>query len=170
LKGLAQLARDNNIAVLVIHHLRKKGLFDGEEISLDRVRGSSAITQIARVVWAIDRPDPDNRERGRLSVIKHNLSAYPDPIGFTIGSQGIAFGDAPSTPHIRSQTERAADFLGSFLADGRRPSKQVYAEGARLGLSQSTLKRAKKRLGIKAEKAGNTWYWVFPGKAKGEDI
>ncbi len=44
---LAALARDANKPVLLTHHLRKRGLFDTEEISLDRVRGSSAIIQPA---------------------------------------------------------------------------------------------------------------------------
>lgn len=76
-KWLAQQARDTGKPILLSHHLRKRGMFDLDEITLDRVRGSSTIVQTARLVWALDAPHPDAPERKRLSVIKPNLAAFP---------------------------------------------------------------------------------------------
>ena len=55
---LAAMARDTGKPVLLTHHLRKRSQGEGEEVTLDRIRGTSAILQPARVVWALDRPDP----------------------------------------------------------------------------------------------------------------
>ena len=76
-KSLAELARDVNKPVLVSHHPRKESVTDLDVITLDRLRGSSAIVQPARMVWAVDWPDPALKENLRLSVIKSNLGRIP---------------------------------------------------------------------------------------------
>ena len=53
---LAALARDLQKPI-VRNHLNKKREFDLDEITLDRVKGSSGIVQHARVIWAVDTPD-----------------------------------------------------------------------------------------------------------------
>ena len=57
-KWLAELARETNKPIVVSQLLRKKSAFDADEITLDRVSGSTAIVQFARMVWAIDTPEP----------------------------------------------------------------------------------------------------------------
>lgn len=159
---LAEIARDADIAILIIHHLRKKGIFDGAKINLDRVRGSSAIVQIARCVWAIDRPSPINPETNRLQQIKNNLARYPDPLGFNITDAGLVWVDTPEEPRIETTTDRACDLLLTLLEAGPKPATEIYKEGEGAGLSKDALRRGKNALGITIYKQKNKWWWDMP--------
>jgi len=159
---LARLARDTGKPVLLVHHLRKRGVLDvGDGINLDRIRGSSAIVQHARVVWAVDVPDPLTTDRKRLSCIKNNLARFPEPVGFEIHGIGLDFVDAPEVPRQETAQGQAADLLLSLLADGRMRSTAIkeHVEGA--GLSWASAKKAKARMGIVSVREGQTWYWAL---------
>jgi len=58
----------------------------------------------------------------------------------------------------------AKDFLSSALAQGARPAKDVEAEARQEGISERTLKRAKKELRVQSRKCGMTgaWEWSLP--------
>lgn len=89
---------------------------NGNELNLSMLRASSAIVQPARVIWALDRPNPNMMDEKKLQVIKNNLGHFPEPIGLKIGGQGIVFGQAPEPPRAGSVTERAKDLLLSLLS------------------------------------------------------
>jgi len=157
---LAAVARDSNTPVLITHHLRKRGLMDGNEgITLERLRGSSAIVQAARVVWALDTPDPRLPDRRRLANIKNNLARFPTPIGFEFDEEGLHFGDAPEPPRQETQVDKACDLLQALLAKGPIYSTEIEEEARGAGISQKTMKRAKDRLGIVAVRRENRWLW-----------
>jgi len=163
LTALARLAQSTNQALLVVHHLRKKGLYDSGKIDLDRVRGSSVIVQWARVVLAIDRPNPDHEPEGvRLAQIKNNLAPYSPALGFEIKETGLAFGDPPEPPHVETQLDRACDLLLALLAHGPVAANEIYAEGEGAAISRITLKRAKKKLGLASVRENNRWFWFLP--------
>ena len=165
LTSLAKLAQGTGLALLVIHHLRKKGLFDSGKIDLDRVRGSSVIVQWARVVLAIDCPNPEQEpDRVRLSQIKNNLARYPKPLGFEISERGVGFGEAPEPPRIETQLDKSCDLLLALLADGPMPANDLFEECEGAGLSKITLRRAKKKLGIVALRQDNRWLWSLPAR------
>lgn len=161
LEELALLARRINIPVLLTHHLRKRTSFD-RELSLDRLLGSSVISQVPRLIWGLDLPDPTNLDNRRLSIIKNNLALPPDPLGFRIDDEGLHFGPPPMPPRHPSQLEEAADFLTELLADGPLPATQVKAAAEAAGLAPTTLKRAKKRLRVRSGKRPNEWVWRLP--------
>ena len=162
-KWLAELARDTDKPLLLSHHLRKKGAQDvGNKVTLDRLRGSSAIGQLARVIWAIDVPDPKDEETKRLSVIKNNLAPFPEPVGLSIDHEGLTFGHAPHEPHTETLQERAVRFLKMLLASGPVPSAKVEEEVEKAGLSPYAANRAKKKLGIVSIKPDGVWHWSFP--------
>jgi hypothetical protein len=156
---LAALARDTNKPIMLTHHLRKRGLFDTEEISLDRVRGSSAIIQPARLVWALDTPDPNAKNWKRLSVIKSNLARIPEPIGLTIDDEGVKFGLAPEPPKVETVTDKAADLLIALLSDEPMRATDIESEFKQAGISWKTANIAKKKLGISAIRKTDGWYW-----------
>jgi hypothetical protein len=169
MKKLAVMARDHNIAILALHHLRKTNQFEQSgEVSLDQVRGSTAIVAQARVVMAIDKPDPLLKDTLRLSVIKSNLSKTPDPIGFAIGEAGLAFGKAPKPPERVSEVDKGIAFLRDFLADGKKASNDIFDEGGQQHLSKQTINRAKTWLGIKPEKTATGWVWCLPSAEEDE--
>jgi hypothetical protein len=63
-------------------------------------------------------------------------------------------------------TASAGRFLRAALAAGERPSREVQAEGQRLGLTPAMLRAARQRLGIVTEKRGYGQrcrsYWSLP--------
>jgi putative DNA primase/helicase len=61
-------------------------------------------------------------------------------------------------------SEEAESFLRELLAHGPVPAKQVKADADDTGLSWTTVRRAKERLGIKPHKAGMDagWLWSLP--------
>lgn len=161
---LAALAQRCQIALLVVHHLRKRGMLDGGKIDLDRVRGSSAIVQIPRCVWAIDRPDPYMPDQVRLQQLKNNLSRFPEPCGFEITEDGVQFTDAPSEPAVETQREKAGDLLLTLLRDGPVLATEIYQEADGAAISKATLKRAKKGMGVVATRKENRWWWALPAR------
>ena len=163
-KFLAEIARDTGVSVVLTHHLRKKGLMDGDGMNLDRVRGSSAIPQTARVVWALDVPDPNYEERKRLSVIKNNLARFAEPIGMTIDDTGLIFGDAPEPPKQETVLDQAIDLLRVELS--KEPKRATYLQEVfdDKGISWSSAKRAKEKLYIAVVKKSGAWYWSLPAR------
>ncbi|MEN6480119.1 MAG: AAA family ATPase [Anaerolineales bacterium] len=162
-KTLAQLARDTGKPVILTHHLRKKGLLDDSEgISLDRVRGSSAIVQPARVIWAIDVPDPQKRDVRRLSMIKSNVSLPPTPLGMRVTDEGLVFLEAPEVPHKETLQDRAADLLLTLLDAGPRSVKALRSEFDGAGLSWTSAERASERLNLAKTKRKDGWVWSLP--------
>lgn len=162
---LAELARDAGKPILLTHHLRKRGIFDGDGVSLDRLRGSSAITQPARVVWGLDIPDPHNQpDNKRIQVIKSNLARFPEPIGMTLNESGIYFGAAPTPPQTYTELDKAIDMLKDLLSNGKQPSAYIYDEGEAAGISRRTLERAKKAVGAHSIKTPEGWFWGLPAR------
>jgi hypothetical protein len=158
-KALAQIARDTGKPVIATHHLRKRGLLDGDAVTLDRLRGSSAVTQMARLVWALDKPDKQS-DALRLSTIKSNLAKYAPPIGLSFGDDGrLSFGDAPTAPDSVSEIEAAAHWLQSVLAAGPMLSSDLLLAAEAGGIAARTLHRAKAGLNVKSAKKGSAWMW-----------
>ncbi len=163
-KALAELAKLTGKPVLLTHHLRKRGILDGDTVNLDRVRGSSKVTQFGRVIWALDRPDGASDAR-RLSVIKNNLGRFANPIGLTISETGIAFGDAPEPPKIETQTDKAIDIMQSKLRRGPVAALEMETELEAANISQATWKRAKGKIGVVSLRAADgRWSWALPAK------
>lgn len=168
--GLQELARDLDIAVLIIHHLRKRSVFDGTKINLERIRGSSVIGQVPRSVWAIDRPSPIEPETNRVQQIKNNLTRFPEAIGFIIEESGLRWVDAPSEPSRESDKDRVCDLLEALLADGPMLAEQIQKEVRDAGFGTSTLWRAKKALGIISERREGHWKWAMPTLKIGRQV
>ncbi len=121
LQELVGAARDHDLAFLLVHHLRKRALSDRGEGDLDRLRGSSAVAQFARVVWMLGKveagPSPaaggagsgespeavvgrgPGEGPGRLPLVlrvrKSNLAPFPAELGMAVDGRGVHFGPAP---------------------------------------------------------------------------
>ena len=74
----------------------------------------------------------------------------------------------------RSAQTEAAEFLRALLTDGPRAASEVKTEARKAGISDITLRRAKDRLRVRAQKtggrfgvAGQQWMWVLPEDAHG---
>lgn len=164
IKWLAELARDSGKEMILTHHLRKRSIFDGEGVELERLRGSSAIVQTARLVWALDVPDPQTKDVKRLQVIKSNLGKFPGPIGVTVNEKGVQFVTAPEAPRVETKVDQAVDLLMALLQKGPLSAESVEKEFNDAGISIPTMKRAKSKLGIVSGKNKNGWFWSLPAR------
>jgi hypothetical protein len=87
---LSAVAREFDLTLLLIHHLRKPAKSLGHIrrrglVTADDFRGSSHIVAMARSVLALsivqDGPQPDRNGPRRLEVVKTNLCRYPEALG-----------------------------------------------------------------------------------------
>ena len=84
LAPLSALARDRQLAVLIVSHLRKK-----EGSALYRTMGSLAFVALARTAWMIVN-DSENPNGRLLLPIKNNISADTSGLAYTIESTSAA--------------------------------------------------------------------------------
>lgn len=165
-KQLSDLARDFGTPVMLSHHLRKQTFLDQRGVvTLQQGRGSLAIFQPARAVWAIDSPDPYDQQTRRLSLIKSNLHGRSAlaPLGFTIGQDAVPrFCAAPEPPRRETLQDNAADLLDSLLRPGPRRTTELREEFESTGISWATAVRAKKKQGIVSIRKQDAWWWRLP--------
>lgn len=167
LRFLADVARIADKPVLLTHHLRKRVTYDhAGNLTLDQILGASAITQIARVIWAIDLPDPAEPRHRRLATVKNNLALFPDPLGFHVGDDGLRFGPAPEPPGRHAEIDRAIAFLREQLAHDPLPAKEIETLYKDAGFARRTVFRAKRRLAVRSFRppGESEWHWKLPRK------
>jgi hypothetical protein len=80
---------------------------------------------------------------------------------------------ATANDEERSALDEAQEFLEAELDDGaRHPAGDVLKAARRIGISEPTLRRARRRLGVETEKTGfgpdGAWEWWLPAKASSE--
>jgi hypothetical protein len=167
-KFFAELARNTNKPVLLLHHLRKRSLVDvgGDVVTLDQVRGATQITQMARVIWALDMPNGNDLDHKRLHIIKNNLARFAEPLGLRITDDGLIFDAAPTPPRADSPLNRAIDLLRSILEHGPVAVTKIEEEAAGAAISMSTMRDAKESLHAlalrKGKGQGSYWIWSLP--------
>jgi AAA domain len=189
LAPLAGLARERGVAVLLIAHLNKGRDAD----PLRRLGGSIGLAAAARslLLLARDPDDPDgvNGARRVLAHAKSNLgvlapslafrietasledevaSAYLEPAGTSRFSAAelLALNEAEA----RSKLSEAEALLRAELGDGPRPVSELRTAAHELGISITTLERAKKQVGARSDKLDlNRWVWYLPRTEASED-
>jgi hypothetical protein len=183
LAPLAAMAEETGAAVLVVRHLNKAS--GGNP--LYRGGGSIGIIGAARsgLVVAPD-PDDDTETRRVLAPTKANLSAPAAALAYHLeaGETGVvrvvwegasehtaASLLAPPTAHTdQSAEDSAIAVLLDLLTDGPKAATEVQAAAKAADIAERTLDRAKKRLGVKSQKAGfgEGWLWSLPTKGAKE--
>src|SRR5215217_3036993 len=180
LKPLKQLAERTGAAIVIVRHLNKS---PGGNV-LYRGGGSIGIIGAARSGLIVG-PHPHEEELRVLASQKHNLSMPPESLSYQITSapnnpdaavivyKGVTEMNArdilkPQVEEERSALEEAKDFLLEALETGKKPADDLKKDADAAGISVSTLKRAKKVLGVEAKKEGAVWYW-HPPKPEGGD-
>jgi hypothetical protein len=147
---LGAVAREFDLALLLIHHLRKRSplaaLRAPAPLGPDDLRGSTHITAMARSVLTLstiqEGPEPDRNGPRRLEVIKTNLSRYPSPLGVRFVEEGsgsshrqdgeqdgaaaravprVVYGPAPRPYRKPTQTETCAAWLVETLREAGAP-------------------------------------------------
>ncbi|OQW99880.1 MAG: hypothetical protein BWK73_49690 [Thiothrix lacustris] len=172
---VVEMAQAHGMAVLGITHFRKSS---GESGNIgERIIGSSAFLQVARMVWyAMKPPDMDSTrlfwkgdtnlaesDEGFLYEVESREADFPEHL-VTVQTAGIVWGEkvdgealqAIIKPDGKADTApvqvEAEEFLKQFLATGARLKADIDAEGDNRGITSMALRRAKKSLGIQHRK------------------
>lgn len=182
LTPLAKMAERTGAAVLVVMHLNQATL----QPALYRIQGSIGYVGAARSVLLVVR-DKDNPDLRVIAPIKSNLAAAMPAVAFTITEEpalawkgtvevDIAELLAVAAPEEHGAREEAKTFLKEVLADGNVPQKDIFKEAREFGISDATLRRAAKDMGIDAARIGKAgkeggghWVWNLPSGLDDQD-
>lgn len=185
LEPIAALADRCKVTIIGLAHFGKRTGADSGQLML----GSVAWSQVARCVLSIAE-DPDTGTRV-LTNTKANYAGTDRSVEFRIVSTTIATDDGPteigSVEWLGDTTVDARDLLAGDDADtdagertaaehwledyltvnGPTPSKDVKTAAAKEKISDRTLKRAKKALGVtdKSEGFPRITIWSLPSRA-----
>lgn len=187
LSPLADLAARHGVAIVGITHLNKSG---GKAIY--RPIDSIGFIAAARAAWlfAKDRDTPGRRLMLRL---KCNLAADIGGLAYALDEAIGALRDGRQANTVRVTWERgvvnlkaddvlavgsspewskrakAAQWLRETLADGPHLADEVLREARSAGISERTLRRAARELGVDPQKRGfdGPWEWAVPSTEDG---
>lgn len=176
------LARKHGCAFVLVLHTNRAASTDSRQ----RAGQSLAWRQAARNGLLMGRHPEDERQR----VIVHDFCNVTEPSSsrqveirsVTISAQDggpqietakiIDLGECDLTAQDlfatssngngQTRLEEAKELIASQLADGPRRAADVQAAAAAFGVSESTLKRAKKDLDVRSFKQKDGWYWTLP--------
>jgi hypothetical protein len=181
LAPLAAMAERTGAAVLIIRHLNKATTMS----PLYRGGGSIGIVGAARSAWMVGYvPDAATKGLRFLAVAKSNLAWPPEALVWTLEAQhdvpvvawgnvlpdfdlatalGARSGGDADTP---AKLDEAQRFLVALLGEGPLAVQQLLKQAKAAGFAQHTIERAKKELGLVADKVGfgkgAHWSWRLP--------
>jgi len=171
LAGIIKLAEKHRCAFLLVRHLAKARA----ERAIYRGLGSIDFSAAARSILLVGEKD-----RKRVMVqVKNSLSKKGPSLAFEVKEgRFLWLGEieadasdllrAEESKESKTKVEQAMDFLSAALSSGPKREKQIKEEAASLGISSSTLRRAREKLGIVAtsERDGKgrmrRWMWSLP--------
>ena len=162
IREIIEVAQKHKCAVIITCHTSKSANYAN---LLQRILGSVDIGAIARSALYLTN-HPTKKDVKLLCHIKSNLAPIGQSIEFQITEKGIDWlgyseiAEKDLLGHSAdSAFQNAIDFLKMLLANENLPSTKVYDMAASAGIGFTTLKKAKRYLGIKAAKIGNVWYF-----------
>lgn len=182
MEPIRQLAARRSLAVVLIAHLNRRA--DGEPLA--RIADSQGIPQVARsvMIWGPDPSDPEGDLGANkvLTRVKGNLArGSNESATFTIvqkqvtemiaapalvrgADTRVTADDVVADFETRSARDEAIEWLRALLANGPVKAKDAQRQARDVGISDSTLKRAKRTAGVISEQdrddSGITgWIW-----------
>jgi archaellum biogenesis ATPase FlaH len=177
LAQLAGIAEKYGTSILTVRHLRKSE----STKAMYRGAGSIDFTAAARSVLLVGR-DPGNHSSCAVAHIKSNLAAMGPSLGYEIREDCFVWtGESDLTAEQllagdvgdeeRSAKGEAESFLQDILSEGLVEARAVYRGAKAVGISDRTLKRAKKSLGVNSRRNGfgekSKWLWELPYARRG---
>lgn len=182
LTPLTEFAEDTGITIIGVCHLNK----NEAQKAIYRVCGSVAYTSVARAVWLVTE-DPQGEPKDRLLLkMKFNLAEAANGLSWTLDEGRVWWNDRTvdvtaddvlsdamrnDEDEGTSALDEAINFLKVSLSKGPQRTKDVEKWAKEAGIAKSTLKRARKNLGIvaKPEFTGNAPdAWFLSLKEQGD--
>lgn len=171
LRQLTEIARSYKTTFLVVRHFRKAGAENAGHIGM----GSTAIMGGVRSSMML-KVCPDDENKRYLAHNKSNGLKKGKTLTFSIQNApnedtGIGQLTWTGTSELTSdelvamrkknenELDRAINFLASILRNKPMEAKLIEAEAVENGISEKTLRRAKKELQIKSVRKGSGWAW-----------
>jgi putative DNA primase/helicase len=195
LTPLKEMVETLHLALIGVAHFNKKS---DEKAALLRVSDSIAYVAAARSVYVVV-DDPEDKANKLFIRAKMNLAkasvvqgmrycfgdkivGYDERLGKDIDAPFIQWLEpvemtanealAAADGRTGEAKREAEEFLRERLADGPVKAEDIYEEAKHCGISQKTLKRAKKDLGIRSRKVKGQmtgeWMWELPNCGAGK--
>jgi putative DNA primase/helicase len=183
---LARLAQERNVAVVAVLHQNKKN----DLTTVQRIAGSGAFAQIARVVLSIGtHPEDVSKAEGKRRVMlvsKNNYGERDVGQAYEIQTRGngqpglcwlpgIVSMDAdeltrrPTGGHEHEDRRGAAvDALREMLAVGEKSASAATEELQDRGFGRRQIDHAVGSLNVIKRKARDGWYWRLPAILPGD--
>ena len=155
-KKLGLLAEKYKCAIILIGHMNKAA---GNKAAY-RGMGSIDFFAVARSVLLVGRIEGQKNTRAVVQI-KNNLAAFGHSKAFELTEEGF---------HWLGDYEITADeLLGGITPKANKKeraktnsvvkSEDIVNLAEEKGISKRTLENAKKELGIKGKRIGESWYW-----------
>lgn len=174
LNHIAFLAEKYNVAVILVCHFNKNAKGD----AITRIIGSTDIVGIARSYLALGNvPEEDGLKfmsheksslapRGKTKLFEIN----PDEGGIkALGENDLSMDDyirqaSENRRRAAPAVEAAKEFLKDQMPGGKRPARELKNLAKANKISDRTLDRARKELGIVSKQEGfkGQYVWIFP--------
>jgi AAA domain len=173
---LAQLAERTGVTFLLVMHNNKRA----DVSALHRIMGAVAISGVARIVWLCAQ-DPEDEDNYLFLCSKANIGRMPKGLQYgiegkelpgvgnigTIVWKGTTDVTADQALILKSGAESgkltaAKQWLTTYL-DTHKPYNEVIEAAKQEGISEKTLRRAKKELKIISDQTSDGWFWLAPG-------
>ncbi|TSC72746.1 MAG: hypothetical protein G01um101438_463 [Parcubacteria group bacterium Gr01-1014_38] len=172
LAPLARLAERYGVAIVCILHLTKSQ----RDRAIYRGQASIAFVGAARTVHLVGANPGDERERV-IACLKNNLAPMPPALTFAVTNGQFLWGkETGVTPQAllqpdasedeRAELDEAKEFLLEQLSGEPVEADETKKKARSVGLSERTLRRAKKVLGVVSVREGfgqdGRWVWSLP--------
>jgi putative DNA primase/helicase len=185
LEPLSEMAERLKVAILSITHFSKSGAGNNNK-ALHRFIGSIAFVGAPRAAFAVIE-DADNEGRILFLHAKNNMAGKPQGLAYRLvqtlvgenesivasyvvwdtnpvvvsADEALRANDGGGDPTAATEAE---EFLQDKLSAGAVPAKDAEEHARAIGIAPRTLRRARKKLGVIAEKAGlkEGWNWRLP--------
>jgi hypothetical protein len=178
LEYLAGMARDRNIGILLLHHLNKSNDRESPEVSLYRIRGSTAIPAFCRSILAEEEGKTDAEKK--LKILVSNLASIKedDVLSLIYESKdeqvsAIHYDRYKAPPEKRSKKERCAEWVLEVLAlQPETPFSSLIEMGEGLEYNRKMLYSAKDALGdrVTISGSGNSSFWSLSDNGDQESM
>lgn len=159
---LALVAERNSCSIILISHMGKES---GQK-NIYRSLGSVDIPAVCRSILMISR-DEENPSMRHVEQIKNNLAPEGPEISFSLtGGNGFewktCFQKEEYQKRAVRQIDRGTESAKALLKKGPMASEYLFDYLHKTGLSETTIRRALRKIGAICRKKGEHWYWRLP--------
>jgi hypothetical protein len=185
---LSTIAEELKVAILVVRHLNKSGELKAKYRGGGSIAFTGAVRSGMASEWHPERgygPGTSGEEIRVVAMVKHNLTREKKAITYTLVESAtnpdipiVVWGeelemDADTLLKGRDHRkdapvrEQAEEFLESWLKERPALGKEIVPAAKKAGISEATLNRAAKKLGVKKSAERNEkghitdWVWAL---------